>query len=217
MGSRKSYRWPGAGCPTSRAFRDVGTTTQFRYAGPNVGHSPRSLQSDRGEEPATLTVFPQLPCIFLGFMDSPRRGPFYEWSWRKAGQGLALLILVVAADWLIFGPRSARIQRETETLISSVPLPPETTQAKYESRHGTHKGSVIRTLVSKEAPQKLCDFYLPTFQQDGWIVQGEDCRAGAEHSLLSLRKGNVVCGVYVGYVDNAGNYYVYDIRMDWVD
>ena len=135
-----------------------------------------------------------------------------SFRWRKPIAGFALFLAAVAVDWIIFEPRSTQCQRKTEQVLSAFPLPPATSQIGYESFYLPHRGYAEKTLVSAASPQEVCNFYLPTLQDEGWIFEEQDCLSTPNHRLLAFRKGNAFCTIRVGHRDSQNTYY---IRLGW--
>ncbi len=161
--------------------------------------------------------------VFLSHMEHlPTRDRPAETDQRKQVPGsrrsirrwvpLLIFLALYGLEWLIFGHRASRTQKETEQVLADLPLPPATSQVGYKSRYDPNTGYAERALASTASAQDICDFYLPILEGDDWVLEQEDCRPVPDHFLLKLRKGDTACGVYLEHEDNENRYY---IRLDW--
>ena len=104
---------------------------------------------------------------------------------------IAILLLALGIDYMMFGARASRIQGQLERTLAALPLPQDTVQVDYDSGHQTHKGHATRILLSRESPREICDFYMRKLQDDAWVLQHEDCET-ASNDFVPIRSNYVI-------------------------
>jgi hypothetical protein len=95
------------------------------------------------------------------------------------------------ADYFLH-PEAREFQRRVETEVRSVPLPPLSSEAGFNSGYQPDKGFASRSIATSLSGKDLCFFYALALGQSGWVIEHRyDDQTADGRSLIAFRKGTV--------------------------